>query len=184
MTAADPDFSIGVEEEFQIVDPVTRELRPRPGGSCAARQAVGDEVTNELYLSQIEIGTPVCRTLAEVRAELVRHRRAVIEAARREGSRIAAAGTHPFSHWEDQALTPKPRYHELAADFQQVTREQIIFGCHVHVGIADREAAVQVMNRARPWLALVLALSANSPFWLGTTPATAATGPSSSSGSR
>jgi carboxylate-amine ligase len=91
----------------------------------------------------------------------------VIEAARRDGCRIASAGTHPFSHWSEQALTPKPRYRELAADFQQLAREQIIFGCHVHVGIADREAAVQVMNRTRPWLSAVLALSANSPFWLG-----------------
>ena len=128
---------------------------------------MGEEVTNELYLSQIEVGTPVCGTLSEVRFKLVRHRRAVIEAARREGSRIAAAGTHPFSHWGDQSLTPKARYRELAADFRQVTREQVIFGCHVHVGIADREAAVQAMNRARPWLAPLVALSANSPFWLG-----------------
>ena len=168
MTAAGNDFSIGVEEEYQIVDPVTRELRPRAGRLLPrARHAVGDEVTNELYLSQIEIGTPVCQTLADVRAELIRLRRAVIAAARENGSRIAAAGTHPFSHWGDQTLTPKPRYRELAADFQQLIREQIICGCHVHVGIEDREAAVQVMNRARPWLAVILALSANSPFWLG-----------------
>ena len=168
MATSGDDFSIGVEEEFQIVDASTRALRPRAGRLLRhAKAALGDHVTNELYLSQIEIGTLVCRTLAEVRSELVRHRRAVIEAARREGSRIAAAGTHPFSHWEDQTLTPEPRYRELAADFRQVTREQVIFGCHVHVGIADREAAVQVMNRASPWLAPVVALAANSPFWLG-----------------
>jgi carboxylate-amine ligase len=167
LSTAGEDFTIGVEEEFQIVDASTRALRPRAGRLLRhARKAVGDDVTNELYLSQIEIGTPVCRTLAEVRAELVRHRRAVIDAARREGSRVAAAGTHPFSHWEDQPLTPKPRYRVLAAEFQQITREQVTFGCHVHVGIADREAAIQVMNRTRPWLAFLIALSANSPFWL------------------
>jgi carboxylate-amine ligase len=132
-----------------------------------AQRRVGDEVTNELYLSQIEVGTPVCRTLADVRAELVRLRRAVIAAAGRDGSRIAAAGTHPFSHWGDQALTPKPRYFGIAEDFQQLAREQIIFGCHVHVGIADRDAAIGVLNRVRPWLPSLLALSANSPFWLG-----------------
>jgi carboxylate-amine ligase len=166
--AAVGDFSIGVEEEYQIVDPVTRELRPRAGRVLPhAQQAVGDEVTNELFLSQIEIGTPVCRTLSDVRAELVRLRKAVIEAARKDGSRIAAAGTHPFSHWGGQPLTPKPRYRELADDFQQLTREQIICGCHVHIGIVDPEAVIQVMNRARPWLATILALSANSPFWLG-----------------
>src|SRR3954470_18931698 len=140
MATADGDFSIGVEEEYQIVDPVTRELRPRAGRVLPhAQQAVGDEVTNELFLSQIEIGTPVCRTLSDVRAELVRLRRAVIEAARKDGSRIAAAGTHPFSHWGAQVLTPKSRYHDLAHDFQQLTREQLICGCHVHVGFADRE---------------------------------------------
>ena len=145
--------------------PASSDLEP--AGSCRGRRAVGDEVTNELYLSQIEIGTPVCRTLADVRANLIRLRRAVIEAARKEGSRIAASGTHPFSHWGDQTLTPKRAVRELADDFQQLTREQIICGCHVHVGIADREAAIQVMNRSRPWLATILALSSNSPFWLG-----------------
>ena len=125
-------------------------------------------MTNELYLSQIpRSARPVCRTLADVRAHLVRLRRAVIAAAGRDGSRIAAAGTHPFSHWEAQALTPKPRYFGIADDFQQLAREQIIFGCHVHVGIADRDAATAVMNRARPWLPTLLALSGNSPFWLG-----------------
>ncbi len=162
------DFSIGVEEEYQIVDPLTRELRPRAARVLpGAQETAGDDVTNELYLSQIEIGTPVCRTLADVRAQLVRLRGAVIEAARRDGSRIAAAGTHPFSHWDRQVLTPKSRYYDLAHDFQQLTREQIICGCHVHVGISDREAAVQVMNRVRPWLSVILALSSNSPFWLG-----------------
>jgi carboxylate-amine ligase len=168
MAADDGDFSIGVEEEYQIVDPVTRELRPRAGRVLPrAREAVGDEVTNELFLSQIEVGTPVCRTLTDVRTELVRLRKAVIEAARKEGSRIAASGTHPFSHWGGQPITPKPRYWELADDFQQLAREQLICGCHVHVGIADPEAVIQVMNRARAWLAPILALSANSPFWLG-----------------
>jgi carboxylate-amine ligase len=162
------DFTIGVEEEYQIVDAETRELRPRAGRILpGAQEAVGDDATTELYLSQIEIGTPVCRSLADVRDELVRHRRAVIAAAERDGCRIAAAGTHPFSHWEDQAITPKPRYYGIAADFQQLAREQVIFGCHVHVGISDREAAIQVMNRVRPWLAPLVALAANSPFWLG-----------------
>ncbi len=167
MADAEP-LTIGVEEEFQIVNPDSRELRPRAGRILPdARAAVGDEVTNELYLSQIEIGTPVCRTLADVRAELVRLRREVAAAAAHNGSRIAAAGTHPFSHWGDQPLTPKPRYRGLAADYQQLAREQVIFGCHVHVGVADLEAAVRVMNRVRPWLPPLVALAANSPFWLG-----------------
>jgi carboxylate-amine ligase len=162
------EFTIGVEEEYQIIDPQTRDLRPR--GSLVlseAQQRVGHEVQPELYQSQIETGTPVCRTLADVRAEIIRLRREVIAAAGKAGSRIAAAGTHPFSHWEDQTLTPKPRYIGIAQDYQQLAREQIIFGCHVHIGISDREAAIQVMNRVRPWLSVMLALTANSPFWLG-----------------
>jgi glutamate---cysteine ligase / carboxylate-amine ligase len=162
------DFTIGVEEEYQIVNPTSRELRSRAGRILReAKESVGDEVTNELYLSQIEIGTPVCRTLAEARAELVRLRRALASSAKDNGSCIAAAGTHPFSRWQDQTLTPKPRYQGIATDYQQIAREQIIFGCHVHVGLADREAAIQVMNRARCWLAPLIALSANSPFWQG-----------------
>src|SRR3954453_16415169 len=161
-------FTLGVEEESQIINPETRELRPRASRMLPkAREDLGDQVTNELYQSQIEIGTPVCRTLADVRAALVRLRRGVAEAAERDGSRIAAAGTHPFSHWEGQPITPKPRYQELRDDFQQLAREQIIFGCHVHAGIPDRADAIRVMNRVRPWLAPLIALSASSPFWLG-----------------
>ena len=168
MPTPNDEFTLGVEEEYQIVNPRSRELRPRASRILPdARAAVGDDVTHELYLSQIEIGTPVCHTLAETRAQLVRLRRALAEAAGHDGSRIAAAGTHPFSRWEDQALTPQPRYREIAADYQQLAREDIIFGCHVHVGFADREAAIQVMNRARPWLAPLIALAANSPFWQG-----------------
>jgi len=162
------DFTIGVEEEYQIINPETRALRQRAQRILPkAKKTVGSDVTNELYLSQIEVGTPVCRTLSEVRSELKRLRSGLITTAHKDQSRIVAAGTHPFSHWEDQTLTPKNRYFGLAADYQQLAREQIIFGCHVHVGISDRELAIQVMNRARPWLPALLALTANSPFWLG-----------------
>ena len=144
-----PTVSLGVEEEYQIIDPTTRQLRSRVGRVLpAAREALGDEVTTELYQSQIEVGTPVCVTLAEARLELVRLRRAVVAAADRGGDRIAAAGTHPFSLWEDQAITPKPRYAGILDIYQQPARELVIFGCHVHVGIDDRELAIQVMNRA------------------------------------
>jgi len=163
------DFTIGVEEEYQIIDPVTRELNSRVKQILPiARKALGEEVQPEAHLSQIEIGTPICRTLADVRRELVHSRREVIAAATKDGNRIAAAGTHPFSHWEDQQITPKERYKSLERDYQQLTRELLICGCHVHIGISDREMAIQVMNRARVWLAPLLALAANSPFWLGT----------------
>jgi carboxylate-amine ligase len=133
----------------------------------AAEPAMGDRVQPELYRSMVEMNTPVCSTLAEVRAAVRTGRRSLVEAAGQQGLRIAAAGTHPFSHWRDQRVTDKPRYHNLAEDYQQVFREQVVFGCHVHVGIDDREAAIQTMNRARPWLPVVAALTVNSPYWLG-----------------
>ena len=163
------DFTIGVEEEYQIINPTTRELCSRVQQILPiAQKALGDKVQPEAQLSQIEIGTPVCRTLADVRAELVRLRREVIAAAAIDGNQIAAAGTHPFSSWEQQQITPKERYQGLMRDYQQLTRELMIFGCHVHVGISDRNMAISVMNRARVWLAPLLALSTSSPFWLGT----------------
>jgi carboxylate-amine ligase len=161
-------FTIGIEEEYQIVDPATRALRSRASRILPkAQDAVGEAAQPELFQSQLEIASPVCRTLGEVRAEVVRLRRGVIEAAAAQGAHIAAAGTHPFSHWAAQQVTDKERYHEVTDTYQQLTRELVICGCHVHVGIADREAAVAVLNRTRTWLAAFLALSANSPFWLG-----------------
>ena len=168
MAARGSDWTIGVEEEYQIVDAATRALQPGAKRILPdAQEALGEQAQHELYLSQVESATPVCRTLADVRREVVRARRAVTVAAAKEGHRIAAAGTHPFSHWAAQQLTPKARYEGIALDYQQLADEAVIFGCHVHVGLGDREAAVQVMNRVRPWLAPLLALSANSPFWLG-----------------
>ena len=169
MPLPDEAFTIGVEEEYQIIDLKTRHLHSdAPAILRRTRTAVGDQATSELYRSQIEIGTPVCRTLGEVRHELRHLRGELIAAAQRSGDGIVAGGTHPFSHWEDQRLTRKERYLELAADYRQLVREQLIFGCHVHVGIPDRELAIEVMNRSRPWLACLLALAANSPFWLST----------------
>lgn len=162
------EFTLGVEEEYQIVDPQTRELSGRAGQILPiARDKLGEEsVQPEIYSSQIEIATSVCRTLEEVRAELVRSRRSIIESAAQDGKRIAAAGTHPFSSWQ-QPITPKQRYQDLEEDFQQILRELVIFGCHVHVGIEEREMAIAIVNRAQNWLYVLLALSANSPFWLG-----------------
>ncbi|MBW4576029.1 MAG: carboxylate-amine ligase [Aphanothece sp. CMT-3BRIN-NPC111] len=169
MSSQTEEFTIGVEEEYQIINPVTRELTSRVEYVLPkAQKVLGEEVQPEAQRSQIEIGTPICRTLAEVRSELVRLRREVIAAAQKDGNQIAAAGTHPFSHWDEQQIAPKERYQALMRDYQQLTRELVIFGCHVHMGISDRELAIQVMNRARVWLAPLLALAASSPFWLST----------------
>ncbi|MBA2680274.1 MAG: carboxylate-amine ligase [Ktedonobacteraceae bacterium] len=165
---AQEEFTMGVEEEYHIIDPDSRELSPSALPILErAKHVLGERIQPELRLSQIEVETPVCSTLAEVRSHLQRLRRETISAARQEGKQIASAGTHPFSHWRGQPVTPKERYESLAIDYQQLTREQTISGCHVHVGLHDREIALQVMNRARSWLAPLLALSASSPYWLG-----------------
>jgi carboxylate-amine ligase len=160
------DFSVGVEEEFQLVDAGTGELRPAVDVVLPdAREALGDEVQPELQRSMIETGTPVCSDLDEVRRELARLRREVAAAAEGRGLRIAALATHPTARWEDQEITRKARYERMAADYRRLAWDQLICGCHVHVGIADRELAIAALNRVRPWLATLLALSANSPFW-------------------
>ena len=162
------EFTLGVEEEYQIVGPQTRQLKPRSQTVLhQAARALGDLVQPEFHESQIEIATPVCRTLADVRAQLVKSRKALIAAAARDGDRIVAAGTHPFSHGSERDVTPKPRYRDMAHTYGWLALEHVIFGCHVHVSLSDTELGVAVMNRARLWLAPLLALTANSPFWLG-----------------
>jgi carboxylate-amine ligase len=161
-------FTIGVEEEYQIIDPVTRELSSTSEAVLhEAQKTLGEDVQLEIHLSQIEVTTPICQTLADVSASLAHLRREVIAAAATQNKQIAAAGSHPFSHWTQQQITPYKRYTSLEDEYQQLAREQSIFGCHVHVGLSDRELAVQVMNHMRPWLPLLLALSSNSPFWWG-----------------
>jgi glutamate---cysteine ligase / carboxylate-amine ligase len=158
-------YTLGVEEEYQIIDPLTHDL-----SSSAvlllqeARKALGEGVQHEMQLSQIEVSTPICQTLDEVKEHITRLRSAVIAAAKNIDRQIAAAGTHPFAKWQDQQLSPGERYASLQHNYLQLAREQSIFACHVHVGLANRDEAIQVMNHARGWLALLLALTGNSPF--------------------
>jgi glutamate---cysteine ligase / carboxylate-amine ligase len=168
MPPAGEPFTLGVEEEYQVVDGDSLALRPRADQVLhRAREIIGESVQPELNLSQIEVASEVCDSLAEVRAELVRLRRGLITAARESGNLILASGTHPFTEWLGQAITPKERYERLERVYQQLAREQLICGCHVHVCVLDREMAIRVMDMTRPWLAPLLALSANSPFWEG-----------------
>ena len=163
------NFTIGVEEEFQIIDPQSYALSPDIDRILTtARESIGAAVQHELILSQIEIATPICHSLAEVRAVITHLRQTLVHAADLVGKSIGAAGTHPFSPWHEQIVTPKERYQSLVVDFQRFIREQIIFGCHVHIGLNNQELALDVMNRARLWLAPLLALSASSPFLDGT----------------
>lgn len=162
-------FTIGVEEEYQVIDPKTRKLCPKAHQILPLAQEDCQEATVQLEFrqSQIEVATPVCHSLAEVRTALANLRRNLIAAAEAVGCQLAAGGTHPFSRWQEQPLTTKPCYHKLAHRYRGLMDELVTFGCHVHVGIPDPDRAIQVMNRARGWLPSVLALSASSPFWLG-----------------
>jgi carboxylate-amine ligase len=161
-------FTLGIEEEYQIVDGRSGELSPAVEEVLAtARRELGEAAEHELHRSQVEAGTPVCATLDEARVELRRMRRAIRDAAHAAGCRIAAAGTHPTSSWQAQGVTPTARYLRIEADHRRIARETVIFGCHVHVACGDPETTVRAMNRVRPWLPALLALSVNSPFWEG-----------------
>jgi len=160
---------LGVEEEFLVVDRESGDLIPGADRLLPpARELLGDDVASELNLCQIEIGTPVCKTLKEVRTELVRLRRGLGIAAGKVDASVVAVGTHPYGRWQDQRVdVASERYRRMEEAYRIVARQQIICGCHVHVGIADGDLAVATMNRARPWMSVLLALSANSPFWQG-----------------
>ncbi len=163
-----PTLTLGIEEEYQIVDPETRELSPASEELISRGQEIlQDQIKPELMRSQVEVGTRVCRDVAEARAEVARLRGAICRLAEERGLRMVAASTHPFSRWSEQELTSADRYEELEADLRDVARRLLIFGMHVHVGIEDCELRIDVMNQARYFLPHVLALSTSSPFWHG-----------------
>ncbi len=168
MSSAKHVFTLGVEEEFQIIDPETRELRSH------IQQILGDgtvtlneQIKPEMHQSVVELGTDVCGSIADAREQVIRLRSELATMAGRGGLKIASAGTHPFSHWFDQAITEGERYATIVKDMQQIARANLIFGLHVHVGIPDRNTAIHVMNQARYFLPHLYALSTNSPFWVG-----------------
>jgi carboxylate-amine ligase len=168
----DHGLTLGIEEEFFVVDPVTRAVvtDARPVLDRLDEQGlVGskDSYDQELLLSVVESRTAVCQDLSQVRAELRRLRACLIDAAATTGHSIVAAGTLPTADWHTQRITPNPRYQQMAELYQQLARRQVICGCHVHIGMGDQETAVQVLNRVARWLPVLLALSASSPFWMG-----------------
>jgi len=163
-----PSLTLGIEEEYQIIDPATRELRSYVQRFLERGQTVlRDQIHPEFLQSQVEVGTRICRNIQEARYELTRVRRSIWELAEREGLWVAAAGTHPFSSWARQEVSPFGRYPELARFLQDVGRRLLIFGMHVHVGIEDQELLIEVMNQIRYFLPHLLALSTSSPFWHG-----------------
>ncbi|MDP9120333.1 MAG: carboxylate-amine ligase [Acidobacteriota bacterium] len=168
--AEEQQFTLGIEEEFQLIDPVTFDLRSHVQhllADGATSPLLKDQLKPELHQSIIEVGTSICRDIGEARREVVALRTDLSALARRNGLTIAASGTHPFAHWKDQQITVHPRYEEIVEDMQQIARANLIFGLHVHVGITDRERAIHIMNAARYFLPHIFALSTNSPFWQG-----------------
>lgn len=162
-----PSLTVGIEEEYQIIDPVTRDLTPGFEQLVTSDHAILAEVKAELHQCQVEIGTQPCANIADLRKDLTNLRRLVIQAAAQHGLTIAAAGTHPFSNWMNQEMTPKERYLGVKAELQDLAHRLLIFGTHVHVGIEDPEFRIDCLNAARYVLPHILCLSTSSPFWFG-----------------
>jgi glutamate---cysteine ligase / carboxylate-amine ligase len=162
-------FSIGIEEEYLLVDPETRSLASRqpPGFMARCQELLGRRVMHEFLQSQVEIGTGVCATIAEARAEIVELRGAVAETAKEFGMRMIAASTHPWSHWRDQEPVDLERYRILGAEHRSLARRMAICGMHVHAGIADKNLRVDLMGQVCYFMPHLLALSGSSPFWEG-----------------
>jgi len=161
-------FTIGVEEEFQIIDPATGELRSHVSQLIAASSPeVGEQIKPELHQSIVEMGTKICNNVDELGSDIYRMRGELVRAAERVGLYVAAAGTHPFSSWIDQVISPGERYSNIVEELQQLARSLLIFGIHVHVAMPDRTTTIAMMNQVRYFLPHLLALSTSSPFWMG-----------------
>jgi glutamate---cysteine ligase / carboxylate-amine ligase len=169
MTLDMPQFTIGIEEEYLIVDKTTRSLVINPPKSLLrdCKELLGNQVTNELLLSQIEIGTKVCNNIQEAHEDLSRLRKNIVEVTARYGLAPIACSTHPFSRWSEQEQTPKDRYELLTREMQAVARRMLICGMHVHVGINDDELRIDLMSQLAYFLPHLLSLSCSSPFWNG-----------------
>ncbi len=170
MSIAEPTFTIGVEEEYLLVDQGTRDLAEPPEGFMGACEAALEgQVSPEFMRSQIEIGTRVCKSVQEARDELFHLRQTVATVAKEFGLAPIAASTHPFAKWASQHHTDKERYNELARDLQLVVRRLLICGMHVHVAVDDNDLRIDIFNQAIYFLPHLLALSTSSPFWQGQT---------------
>jgi len=163
-----PSFTLGIEEEFQVIDPETRELKSHIQELFAQGELrLKDQMKQEMHQSVIEIGTGICANIQEARQDVTRLRSEIIRLCRENGLRIGSAGTHPITHWSSVPITDNPRYAQIVEDLQMVARSNLIFGLHVHVAVEDNETRIQLMNAARYFLPHIFALSVNSPFWCG-----------------
>ncbi len=169
MTVREPTFTLGIEEEYLLVDRTTLDLVSDPPESILTecQRLTSKQISPEFLRSQIEVGTRVCRTVAEAREDLQRLRRVVVEVAGNEGLAPIAASTHPFALWTEQQTSRVSRYNDLSEEMQAAARRLLICGMHVHVGIEDDELRIDLLNQMRYFLPHLLALSTSSPFWEG-----------------
>ncbi|MCA9986721.1 MAG: carboxylate-amine ligase [Anaerolineales bacterium] len=171
-----PPLTLGIEEEYQIINPKTHNLYAYISHLLSQDEEEPERINikPEFMQSQVEVGSHICQNVQEIRGELVRLRRQVVQMAERNGLAIAAASTHPFGRWEEQSITEGVRYRELLDDMQGLARQLLIFGMHVHVGFGHennpelKNLMIEIMNQSRYFIPHLLALSTSSPFWHGT----------------
>ena len=164
----DEQFTIGIEEEFQIIDPQTRELRSHVSEMLEeGKLLLQENIKPEMHKAVVEVGTGICKNIKEARANVQHLRYTICKLAQKNGLNILAAGTHPFSDWRTQDITEDDRYKNIVDEMGDVARGNLVFGLHVHIGIQDREIAIALLNQMRYFLPHILALSTSSPFWMG-----------------
>ena len=162
------EFTLGIEEEYQVICPKTRELISHDQKIVTeAEKVLNDQVKAEMHQAVVEVGTNICADVTDARKQITHLRKTISGIANDLGYKIGAAGTHPFSKWEKQPITPNPRYDEIVNELQDTARSNLIFGLHVHVGIEDKNMALHLVNAMRYFLPHLYALSTNSPFWEG-----------------
>ncbi|MEP7232026.1 MAG: carboxylate-amine ligase [Ginsengibacter sp.] len=161
-------FTLGVEEEYMVIDPVTRELKSHEQKIVQeGEKVIKDKVKAEMHQAVVEVGTDICNDIDEAYVDVATLRKTISAIADSLGLWVGASGTHPFSHWESQLITDHARYSEIVNELQEAARSNLIFGLHVHVGMENREMAIHIANSARYFLPHIYALSTNSPFWEG-----------------
>lgn len=161
-------FTIGVEEEYMVIDPLTRELKSHEQQIVhKGQQLFRDKVKAEMHQAVVEVSTDICQNIDEAFTDVVHLRKTMAGIAEDAGFKLGASGTHPFSHWQSQLITDHIRYNEIVNELQEAARSNLIFGLHVHIGMESREMANHIANSTRYFLPHIYALSTNSPFWIG-----------------
>ena len=162
------DFTLGVEEEYMVLDPLSKELKSHEQKIVTdGQKIIMDKVKAEMHQAVVEVGTDICADVDEAFVDIATLRKTISGIAESHGLWMGASGTHPFSHWESQLITEHVRYSEIVNELQEAARSNLVFGLHVHVGMQTREMAMHIANSARYFLPHVFALSTNSPFWEG-----------------